>query len=169
MAIYSQMMIRKMTKIVIAVAMFFIASAAYAGDGVISVADAWARATPKGANTAAIYLVIKNNGKDNDQLTGVDTLAAKNAEVHMMMMSGETMAMRDMDDHLPIPAGATIKLSPNHYHIMLVGLKQDLVEGNHVDLTLHFMKAGDVKVTAAIKPINYSAKSDASTHNHTAK
>ena len=43
-----------------------------------------------------------------------------------------------------------IEMKPGGYHIMLMGLAEPLKEGDEVDLTLTFEKAGEVKVTARV-------------------
>lgn len=45
-----------------------------------------------------------------------------------------------------LEAGATVKLQPGGLHIMLMGLKPPLKEGDRVPLTLRFDQAGEVKV-----------------------
>ena len=54
-------------------------------------------------------------------------------------------------ERLEIPAGATVELKPGSYHIMLIGLKQELKAGETIEITLTFEKAGDVKVTAEVR------------------
>ena len=52
---------------------------------------------------------------------------------------------------LEIPAGGSVELKPGSYHIMLIGLKQDLKAGDTIEITLTFEKAGEVKVTAEVR------------------
>ena len=52
---------------------------------------------------------------------------------------------------LEIPAGGSVELKPGSYHIMLIGLKQDLKVGDSIEITLKFEKAGEIKVTAAVR------------------
>jgi copper(I)-binding protein len=42
----------------------------------ITVAEVWARATPKGSTTAVIYMTVINNGQDADRLLGATTPVA---------------------------------------------------------------------------------------------
>jgi copper(I)-binding protein len=63
------------------------------------------------------------------------------------------MKMRELES-LPIPAGKMINLSPGGMHLMLVGLKKPLKEGEQVALTLVFKdnagKSSSLEVTAPI-------------------
>ena len=66
------------------------------------------------------------------------------------MGSGGMLGMRPVD-RVEIPAGGTLELKPGSYHIMLIGLNQDLKVGDSIEITLKLEKAGDVKVTAEVR------------------
>jgi len=44
-----------------------------------------------------------------------------------------------------------VELKPGSYHIMLIGLKQDLKPGDRIEITLRFEKAGEIKVNAPVR------------------
>jgi copper(I)-binding protein len=50
-----------------------------------------------------------------------------------------------------LPAGQKVTLKPGGMHIMLVGLRQPLKQGDSFPLTLSFEKAGRKEVTVAIQ------------------
>lgn len=112
--------------------------------GTVEIRDAWIRATPPGAATAAGYAVIINHGFSTDRLIGGHTAVAGSVEAHQMSMSGGVMRMRPIPGGLAIGASATVKLSPNGDHLMLIGLKRPLKSGDHVHVTLQFSRAGSV-------------------------
>jgi len=114
--------------------------------GTLKIHHPWARATPKGAQVGGGYLSITNTGTTPDRLVGGSTAAAAGFEVHEMSMANGVMKMRLLPNGLEIKPGETVVLKPNGYHIMLTGLKAPLTQGEHVDATLKFEKAGDVKV-----------------------
>ena len=60
------------------------------------------------------------------------------------------MRMRQVDA-IDIPAGGEAKLEPGGFHLMCIGLNAELVEGESVDVTLTFEKAGAVTITLPIK------------------
>jgi hypothetical protein len=125
------------------------ASAAYAMDyhvGSLDIAGPWSRATPKGASVAAGYLTIKNTGTAADRLVGGSSDAAAKFEVHEMSMDNGVMKMRPLKDGLEIKPGETVELKPQGLHVMFVGLKKPLQQGDHVKATLEFEKAGKVDV-----------------------
>jgi periplasmic copper chaperone A len=116
----------------------------------LQVTDAWARATPGAAQTAAAYVTITSAA--GDRLTGASTPVAQKAELHTMTMDGNVMKMRQVDG-IDLPAGQAITLKPGGYHIMLTGLAQPLKEGQTFPLTLTFDKAGTQQVTVAVQKV----------------
>jgi len=132
-----------------------LAATAHAAD--IQIKDAWARATPGGAQTAAVYVTLESAA--GDRLVGVATPAATEAQLHSMSMDNGVMKMRQVDG-IDLPAGQTVTLKPGGYHIMLVGLAQPLKEGQTFALTLTFEKAGKQDVTATVQKIGAMGPGD---------
>jgi periplasmic copper chaperone A len=124
--------------------------AAMAQTADVQVTNAWARATPGGAQTAAAYVTILS--PTADRLTAAATPAAQKAELHSMTMDGNVMKMRQVDG-IDLPAGQAVTLKPGGYHIMLTGLAQPLTEGQTFPLTLTFDKAGARDVTVTVQKV----------------
>ncbi|SPU46801.1 copper chaperone PCu(A)C [Brevundimonas diminuta] len=95
------------------------------------------------------YLTL-TAGSD-DRLVSVSTALAQSAEVHEMKMENGVMSMAHLADGLPLPAGTPVELKPGGNHIMLMGLRDPLVDGGVASFTLTFEKAGPIGVHAAIK------------------
>ena len=114
--------------------------------GAITVSGAFTRATAPGAQSAGGYFTIVNSGSDADTLVGVTTAAAQMAGLHQMKMNGAVMEMGEVKDGVAVPAGGSVIFEPMGYHVMMMGLSQQLHQGECVALTLHFAKAGDVAV-----------------------
>lgn len=115
-----------------------------AGD--VTVTGAWLRATPKGAKSAAAYLVVSNTGAAPDTLIGATSEAASDISLHSMTMDGNMMKMAPVEGGLEVPAGGSVALSPMGFHVMMTGMEQPFVEGQCVEMTLHFATAGDIKI-----------------------
>src|SRR5271168_2566159 len=130
-----------------ALMLMFTAGAAPAQSTDIEITNAWARATPGGAQTAAAYVTIE--APAGDRLTGVSTPAAQKADIHSMTMDNGVMKMRQVDD-LDLPAGKPVILKPGGYHIMLTGLANPLEQGQSFPLPLNFAKAGAREVTVSV-------------------
>ena len=106
-----------------------------------------------GAGTnAAVYLLLRNDGGEADRLTGGETPAARGVQIHESRMVGDVMSMERIDG-LDLPAGDAVELKPGGSHLMLLGLTRSLVEGEEIDLTLHFLRSGDLAVTVPVRVV----------------
>lgn len=126
--------------------------------------NGFSRATPPGAPVAGGFLTIFNAG-GGDRLVSATSAIAGRTELHEMEMQGDVMQMRHLSDGLPIPAGATVELKPGGIHLMFMELTRPLVEGETVDVTLHFEHAGEVTLPLVVGPRNArAAKENGDTH-----
>jgi copper(I)-binding protein len=114
--------------------------------GDITIDQPWSRATPKGAPVAGGYMVIHNNGKTADRLTGGSFDFAGKVQVHEMTMQNGVMKMRPLTAGLEIPPGGTVTLDPDGDHLMFMNLKRPLTQGEAVKGVLDFQHAGKIPV-----------------------
>ena len=114
--------------------------------GALQIEAPWLRATPGGAKVGAGYLRITNTGSEADRLTGASMPLAARGEVHEMTMQNGVMHMAALAQGLAIPPGKTVELKPGGFHLMFLDLKGPLKQGDTVDVTLTFEKAGSVAV-----------------------
>jgi hypothetical protein len=136
------------------------AAAAQAADydvGSIHISQPWARATPKGAASAAAYMTITNNGKTADKVNCVSSDASAECQIHTMTMDNGVMQMRPVEGGLEIKPGETVTLKPGGFHMMLVNLKHPLEQGNTMKATLKFDNASTVDVDYPIAAIGAAA------------
>lgn len=117
--------------------------------GAITIGHPYARSTAPGQPNGGAFLSLANQGGD-DKLVAASADVAANVEVHQMAMDGNVMRMRQVDA-VPLPAGKTVLLAPGGYHVMLLGLKAPLKEGDKFPLKLSFEKAGEVTVTVNVE------------------
>ena len=121
--------------------------------GSLKISAPWARATPKGASVGGGYMKITNTGTTSDRLVGGSTDISRRFEVHEMKMDGGVMKMRPVANGIEIKPGQTVELNPGGYHVMFVGLKQQLKQGEHFKAVLEFAKAGKVDVNFSVAGI----------------
>jgi copper(I)-binding protein len=121
--------------------------------GNLQISAPWARATPKGAGVGGGYMKVTNTGTAPDRLVGGSTDISRTFEVHEMTIEGGVMIMRRIAGGLEIKPGQTIELKPGGYHIMFVGLKKQLMQGDHFTVKLEFAKAGYVNVDFSVAGI----------------
>jgi hypothetical protein len=130
--------------------------------GDLVIAQAWSRATPKGAKTGGGYLTIENKGSAPDRLIGGSADVAGKVEIHEMAMSEGVMKMRPLEKGLVIEPGKTVKLAPGGYHVMLMELKSPLKQGDKLPVTLEFEKAGKVTVSFDVEGVGAQGPTGAS-------
>jgi periplasmic copper chaperone A len=123
------------------------------GSSKITIEQPWARATPAGAMTGAVYMTLANKTATMDRLIAASSDVASKAQVHEMAVVNGIMQMRELADGLAIPAGGSVALKPGGYHVMLIGLKKQLIAGQTLPLTLTFAKAGDISITVPIQAV----------------
>ena len=118
--------------------------------GLIQLRDPWARAMPPGADVAGGYLEIRNTGKEADRLVAAWSPAAARVELHVMSRDGGVMKMREAPG-FAMPPRKSLSLKPGGQHLMLIGLKQPLLKGQHIPIMLQFERAGVVRVELEVK------------------
>ncbi len=129
--------------------------------GAIDIGHPYARATAPGQPTGGGFLKLTNKG-DADRLLSAAADVSTAVELHVMKMEGDVMRMRQVDA-IDVPAGQTVELRPGGLHIMFVGLKAPLKEGERFPMTLRFEKAGEVAVEVVVEK---AAAQPAAHHKH---
>ena len=112
------------------------------------VTDAWIRATPPGAVTAAAYLTITSAGAA-DRLVGAATPAAGAVEIHTQIVEAGSQQMQRVAE-LTLPAAQAVRLAPGGQHLMLIDLTGPMVPGTKVALSLRFAGAGTVDIDVPV-------------------
>ena len=102
-------------------------------------------------------MTIRNTGTDADRLIGGSTAIANRFEVHQMLMDKGVMKMRPVEGGLEIKPGQAVEFKPGSFHVMLMGLKQQLEKGQRVKASLEFEKAGKVDIEFAVEAIGAGA------------
>jgi hypothetical protein len=137
-------------------AVLLMAGSAIALGSAISISQPTTRATPLPGMTAVGYLQIANSGSQDDRLLGAQSAAAGSIEIHQMSMVDGLMRMRPLQEGLPVPAGSRIDLGPDAssgYHLMIIGVKQQLHAGDKLPVTLNFARAGAVPVEFLVQAL----------------
>jgi copper(I)-binding protein len=100
----------------------------------VTLSNGWARATPGGAQVAAVYARLSNTGAQSVTISSIRTDVARMAQVHETKESNGMMQMRHVDP-LALPANTDIDLAPGGMHLMLMGLTQPLTVGMKFKVT----------------------------------
>ena len=112
-------------------------------------------ATPSlaGVTTGAAYFTaLQNTGAQPDKLVSALTPVAASVEMHTMSIDAQgVMRMRQVDG-IALAPKESVKMQPGMgYHLMLVGLKRPLKDGESFPMTLQFERAGKVEVKVVVQ------------------
>ena len=119
----------------------------------IKVMESFARASvPNGA----VYMHLMNEGGADDALISVETDAAETAELHESKMDENGVMRMSPLSRVNLPTGGSAVLEPGGMHVMLIGMKEGVAQGDNISLTLNFEKSGsqtvEVEVTEGVTP-----------------
>lgn len=126
-----------------------IALPAFAHDGV-HINNPYARVMGGVGASGAVFFEIENHQSADDRLIAATSDVADKVELHTHKEEGGVMKMMEVPDGFAVPASGMHALARGGDHVMLLGLKSELKNGDVVDLTLTFEKAGQVQVQATI-------------------
>jgi copper(I)-binding protein len=128
------------------VAFLALAAPLFAGGGV-QVSDAYVRASGAMASSAAAFMVIEDHGTAGDRLIAAASDIAERVELHTHQSDANgVMRMVEVEEGFAIPPGGSHALARGGDHVMFLGLKQSLADGDVVSVTLTFEQQGDVVV-----------------------
>lgn len=113
--------------------------------------DGFAR--PTVTQTDAAYGLVVNLGEDDVTFFGGSSEIAEAVEVHEMMMEGDTMIMNPLADGLLIPHLSAVSLAPGGYHVMFIGVTQEVPVGSEVAFTADFGEAGSFDLVVPVKEV----------------
>lgn len=133
--------------------------AATAGAQSVEVKEAWVRGTVPAQKATGAFMDL--TGKSAARLVAAESPVAGTVEIHNMTMEKGVMKMFPVDG-IDVPAGKTVKLAPGGYHVMLIGLKQQMKPGERVPLKLTFeladKKREAVNLSVEVRDIRGEAK-----------
>ena len=108
------------------------------------------RATAQGEN-GAIYFVLQNDSREQDELIDVSSDLADSVEMHeSSMMEGTDVMQMNRVNSVALDGGSEVAFVPGGLHVMLVGVKNELKIGDVVEITLHFRNHADIPVNVSV-------------------
>ena len=116
---------------------------------VIVIEDHMARPATKGRN-GAVFMKIVNKGTKSSVLKKVSSPVAREVQLHLTLQDSDIMKMRKLE-HIDCPAAQTVELKSGGLHIMLMGLKQDLVLNEKIPVSLEFQGGHIIKLSVAVQ------------------
>lgn len=122
--------------------------------GDIVVEQAWARVTPGGARTGAVYLTIHNKSAETDLLLAVDSAAAQTTALHESKIEDGIAKMVPVPGGLNLPSHGEVVMQPGGIHIMMTGLSGALIPGSVLPVQMIFRDAGVLDFEVPVLPLD---------------
>lgn len=149
-----------MKKIAVFISSLLLSTSLLAGE--IEINDQQIRATPPHAENSAAFFTVTNNTNKDVKLVAVNSDIAERVELHNHISEDGMMKMREVDD-INIEANGSVSLQAGGYHVMFLGLKKGLIEGESIRLALYFDNGDEIIMNTPVKKI---ASSKSKKHNH---
>jgi copper(I)-binding protein len=115
----------------------------------VKVTDATVRLLPPGVPNTAAYFSIENSSDTSQVLIGASADFATKAEIHNHILVNDMMRMEQQSE-VVIEPGQSVQFAPGGLHIMLFGLKQPLLDGQSVTISLQTKDGESIIITANV-------------------
>ena len=122
-----------------------------ADESKVVIRDGWVQEGPPSQTITAAFMVIENHTGAAISLRSASTDVAQVVELHKMELTDGMMKMRKVE-LIDIPAGGTVELKPGGYHLMVIGLKKELKDGDKVTIALQFSADITKTITIPVRP-----------------
>ena len=133
-----------------AVCALFLFSSPLAAEGIM-VDDAYIRSSTAKSTSGAAFMVVMNHSGADDRLIGASSDVADKVELHSHRSDDNgIMRMGEIEGGVAIAADEMHAFKRGGDHLMFMGLKESLVEGAMVPVTLEFEKAGAVEIEVMV-------------------
>jgi copper(I)-binding protein len=122
----------------------------------IEITNAWVRAIDGGMGSmdgtaSALFMTIQNNHSSPEVLLKVESDVAAMVQIHLSEVDVNGVSSMHEVEGVEIAANGIAELKPGGYHVMLMGLKQDIKEGELIQFTLVFQNAGKMVIEAVVR------------------
>jgi copper(I)-binding protein len=131
----------------ITVALALLCAAPSWAEDLVRVDAPWARATILASRPGAVYLTLTST--DGDRLVAMESPVADQVMLHATDQAEGISRMSHLET-LELPPGQAVTLAPGGMHLMLMGLREKLVEGDSFPMTLRFEVAGELSVDVRV-------------------
>ena len=118
-------------------------------EGVV-ISDPIVRLSPPNAQMTAGYFTLENTTNKDIYLIGASSDDYKMIEIHETVIDGDKASMKSIKS-LQIKANETVALKPMGIHLMLMGSKKMIKEGDSVLIKLIFSSGDEVKTNFTVK------------------
>lgn len=114
------------------------------GDGLYSFA------TSASQKNGVVGGEIENITRQNISIVRAESSVAEKVELHTHIMDGDVMMMREVESY-DVPADGEFELGPKGEHIMLMGLKTRLEQGDVFSVRLFDTNGSSIEVPVLVR------------------
>jgi copper(I)-binding protein len=114
----------------------------------LTIIHPWVDAMPAGTKQLVVRMRIEDISED-DRLIGAETPVAERVELVVLQQPGQEIPQPVGVD---MPKGQIVVMGEGRAHLLLHGLKVDLLDGSEYEMNLEFEKAGWVEAGLVIAP-----------------
>tara|TARA_B100001094_G_C18193376_1_gene808876 strand:+ start:2444 stop:2899 length:456 start_codon:yes stop_codon:yes gene_type:complete len=114
------------------------------------VKDGFVRELPPKVRYTAAYFTLENLDQKAKKLIHISTPIAREVQLHETKKVKNEVFM-ERKQAFNIPAQGQLKLEPKAKHLMLIGLKKRLKQGDEVKFKLHFQDGSKQTMTLPIR------------------
>ena len=107
--------------------------------------NAWVRSAPPNSKIFSGYLRFKNASPNEIIINKMKSNAFDQIEIHSSFIEDGISTMRKLNS-LRISENSVMKLEPGGYHLMLMGPKKAIKEGNLVELIIYYEDEDRIKI-----------------------
>ena len=122
-------------------------------NGVVRVSDVTVRSAPAGG-VSALFFDVENPTGAADTLVGARTGAAEQVEVHRTTTGPDGLRGMEEVPGVAVPPGGAVAFEPGGLHVMLVGLRRDLADGDTVYVDLDFARGPSLTLPAPVRGLD---------------
>ena len=113
----------------------------------VLISKPWIRAMPKNSLNSAAYMKILNFSKTSEILEFAKTNISEEIRFHKIVSDNKNIKKMKKISSIHIKANSSINIEPGRIHFMLTNLKEDLIEGDEIEIDLFFKNSGIQKIT----------------------
>lgn len=122
----------------------------------IQIDQPFARAAIMQQRNSAVFMNITNRGPDA-QIVYAKSPSATTVELHTHINDNGIMRMRRIRQ-IDLPSGQQIMLKPGGLHVMLLGLKQNLIAGEAIEVTVGFADGSERLLQVPVKKVQMTGR-----------
>lgn len=112
----------------------------------------WVKEANASMKNTGGFVRIENNSREEISLESAESDISRIVELHETVMEKEVMKMNRLES-VKIPAGSSVQLKPGGMHIMFIGLKKDIRNGEEVKILLNFSGGIKKEISAKVKKL----------------